>query len=51
MGNCPEAELEGLCSPLGMDASFRMVEGADHFFGYEDEVTTAQSGMLAASGA
>jgi len=49
---CPGKELEGLCARLGQGASFRVVEGADHFFGgYEDEVTAALSEMLAATGA
>jgi alpha/beta superfamily hydrolase len=48
---CPGAELEGLCARLGKGASFRVVDGADHFFGgYEDEVSTALGEMLAATG-
>jgi alpha/beta superfamily hydrolase len=46
---CPEAGLRDLCAKLG-NASLRVIEGADHFFGgYEDEVTTALAEMLAAS--
>lgn len=44
---CPAAELEQLCAALGKRASFRVIDGADHFFGgYEDEVTAALKEML-----
>jgi len=47
---CPAAELEQLCAALGTRASFRVIEGADHFFGgYEDDVTAALKEMLNAS--
>jgi len=49
---CPAAELEGLCARLGKGASFRVIDGADHFFGgYEEEVTAALTEMLGAIGA
>lgn len=46
---CPAAGLKDLCDRLGQNASFRLIDGADHFFGgYEDEVTKALAEMLAA---
>ena len=47
---CPAAELEQLCARLGKGASFRVIEGADHFFvGYEADVTAALRDMLGAT--
>jgi len=44
---CPPVELEQLSARLGKGASFRVIEGADHFFGgYEEEVTAALREML-----
>ncbi len=44
---CPAAELEQLSARLGKGASFRVIEGADHFFGgYEQDVTAALREML-----
>ena len=48
---CPAAELEQLCAKLGTGASFKVIEGADHFFGgYEADVTAALKEMLGAIG-
>jgi uncharacterized protein len=48
---CPAAGLEQLCTRFGTGASFRVIDGADHFFGgYEDEVTAALTEMLTAIG-
>jgi alpha/beta superfamily hydrolase len=45
---CPAAGLEELCARIGKNASFRIIEGADHFFGgYEEEVRAALTEMLA----
>jgi alpha/beta superfamily hydrolase len=45
---CPAAQLEQLCAKLGAGASFKVVEGADHFFGgYEADVTAALRDSLA----
>jgi alpha/beta superfamily hydrolase len=46
---CPPAGLKELSAKLN-NASFRVIDGADHFFaGYEDEVATALTEMLAAT--
>jgi hypothetical protein len=48
---CPAAGLEDLCARLGKRASYRVIDGADHFFGgYEEDVTAALADMLAAIG-
>jgi len=48
---CPAAELEQLCAKLGEGASFRVIEGADHFFGgYEEDVAAALKEILDAIG-
>jgi uncharacterized protein len=48
---CPASGLKDLCARLGNKAAFRVVDGADHFFaGYEEDVTTALTEMLAAAG-
>jgi len=45
---CPPAGLNELSAKLN-NASFKVIDGADHFFaGYEDEVTTALTEMLTA---
>jgi uncharacterized protein len=46
---CPPAGLKDLCARLGKTASFRVIDGADHFFGgYEHDVTSALDEMLSA---
>jgi len=48
---CPAAGLKDLCARLGKTASFRVIDGADHFFGgYEEDVTAALTEMLSAAG-
>jgi alpha/beta superfamily hydrolase len=48
---CPAAGLRELCGRLGKGAGFRVIDGADHFFGgYEDDVTSALAEMLQAIG-
>ncbi len=48
---CPAAGLKDLCARLGSQASFRMIDGADHFFGgFEEEVAQALMEMLADAG-
>ncbi len=48
---CPAAGLKDLCERVGKHAAFRVIDGADHFFGgYEEDVTTALTEMLAAEG-
>jgi alpha/beta superfamily hydrolase len=45
---CPAAGLRDLCTRLREAASLRLIHGADHFFaGYEEEITSALTGMLA----
>jgi alpha/beta superfamily hydrolase len=46
---CPAAELAGLCARLGGGAGYRVIDGADHFFGgQEGELTAALEQMLTA---
>jgi len=48
---CPASGLEDMCARLGKKASFRVIDGADHFFGgYEEDVTSALSEMLGDAG-
>jgi uncharacterized protein len=48
---CAPAGLEDLCKRLGNKASFKVIQGADHFFGgYEEDVTSALTEMLSAKG-
>jgi pimeloyl-ACP methyl ester carboxylesterase len=36
---CPPAGLDDLCKRLGKNGSFRVIDGADHFFGgYEEDL-------------
>ncbi|HKD65543.1 MAG TPA: alpha/beta fold hydrolase [Candidatus Binataceae bacterium] len=48
---CSAAGLKDLCARLGKTAAFRVIDGADHFFGgYEEDVTAALGEMLTAAG-
>jgi len=44
---CPARQLEALQRSIGARAQFRLISGADHFFGgYEEELADALEAML-----